>query len=420
MHRWHKAFLVALRIAIGWHFLYEGLWKIDSDTGAAAYVTSWYTLHSQVARLRGEFERTPPRPENLERSMARVDAWYDDIVKAFKARRALGEDQKARLAELRERVKRAAAESANGAAVPGGVVNFDWQYVRDDVLKIAPAPESERFSALPYLQGATGPFRPLYRALVRDMDGFERLTTRSAQAALDRRENEILRHFEAAGKPFSAEQQARLTAARTALQAAVAATLGDPAFQARLDDYRRLRERVREDASRQNAPFTRERLDADRKRLDDTAVELLAFVEEPLAELAVQAQAIATPDQLAAGPFPRPAEPVDWINFTMRWGLTAIGACLLVGLFTPVAALAAAAQLAMFYFASPPWPGMPAATLGGHFLYVDRNLIELIAACAIATSGAGRWAGLDAYVARLRETLSSRNRVEQEHSHVSQ
>ena len=101
--------LVALRIAVGWHFLYEGVWKTDSDTGAVAYATSWYTLHSSVARLNDWFAQNPPDPANLQPAMARVDLWYDDIVRTFKQRKALGEDQKARLLELRDKVKLAAA-----------------------------------------------------------------------------------------------------------------------------------------------------------------------------------------------------------------------------------------------------------------------------------------------------------------------
>jgi hypothetical protein len=58
----------------------------------------------------------------------------------------------------------------------------------------------------------------------------------------------------------------------------------------------------------------------------------------------------------------------------------------MLGLFTPYAAIAAAGQLAMFYFASPPWPGLPAASLGGHYMFVDRNLIELVAALVIAAT----------------------------------
>ena len=56
MNRWTKVFLTALRIAVGWHFLYEGLWKVDSETGATSYATSWYTLQSSVGRLHDYYE----------------------------------------------------------------------------------------------------------------------------------------------------------------------------------------------------------------------------------------------------------------------------------------------------------------------------------------------------------------------------
>jgi uncharacterized membrane protein YphA (DoxX/SURF4 family) len=407
---WSKAFLIALRIAVGWHFLYEGLWKIDSDTGATSYATSWYTLQSSVGRLRDYFERSPAGEVKLEPALARADAWHDEIVKAFKARnKALAEDQKARLAELRDKVKLAAAEAARGEIRGDQTINFDWTFVRDEVLKIAAEQEGERFTALPYLQASAGPFRPLFRALVHDIDGVERLTVASAQAGLDERYRQVLRHYASAGKPFTAGQQARLAQARDALKISIAATLNDPGFRARLADYQLMRNRAAADPSRVSAPFTRERLAEDRGKLDGIAGELLGFVNEPLAELAVQAQTLATVDQLGAGPLPRPGDPSGWIDRTIQWGLAAIGVCLLLGLFTPVAAVAAAAQLAMFYFASPPWPGLPAATLGGHYLYVDRNLIEMIAALVIATTGTGRWAGLDAYLyryaaARLRRS----------------
>jgi len=130
---------------------------------------------------------------------------------------------------------------------------------------------------------------------------------------------------------------------------------------------------------------------------------MLAFVNEPLAEYAVQMQAIATAAQLAAGPLPRPADGARWVDRSITWLLLAIGACLLLGLATPVAALAAAGQLFIFYLASPPWPHLPAASLAGHYLFVDRNLIEALAALLIAATPSGLWAGLDFYLLRRRQ-----------------
>lgn len=207
MNRLSKACLVALRIAVGWHFLYEGLWKVDSETGATSYATSWYTLQSSVGRLRDYYESNADGGPAAD--LARADEWYDEIVKAFKARnKPLADDQKARLAELRDKVKLAAAGRRNS------VVNFDWLYVREEILKLTAAHEGEHFTALPYLQASAGPFRPLFRALVNDIDGIERLTVASAQPSLDNRCREILDHYRTAGHPFTAEQQARLTGAR--------------------------------------------------------------------------------------------------------------------------------------------------------------------------------------------------------------
>jgi uncharacterized membrane protein YphA (DoxX/SURF4 family) len=417
---WTKAFLIALRIAVGWHFLYEGLFKMDSDNGATDYTTARYVLQTSTARLRDYFERGAGEKPALQPALARVDAWHDEIVRAFAARKALAEDQKARLADLRDKIKIAAAEASRGTAAREDVVNFDWTYVREEILKIPAEPESDRFTSAPYLQASAGPFRGLFRALVPDMDGLERLTPASARARLDERYREILDHFTSAGKPFTPPQQARLAEARDAIKAATTATLSDPGFRARLADYRRMRGRVGEDASRLHAPFTQERLDADRKKLDTMAGEMLAFVNEPLVELAAQMQAIATVDQLGTGPVRRPRDPAYWIDTAVKWSLTLIGGCLLLGLFTPYAALAAAAQLAMFYFASPPWPGLPAAATGGHYLYVDRNLIELVAALLIATTATGRWAGLDFYLHRIVATRAAKSRVLEGACHVSE
>jgi uncharacterized membrane protein YphA (DoxX/SURF4 family) len=354
MSHWGKGFLIALRIAVGWHFLYEGLWKFDSDTGATAYATSWHPLRSSLEHMRDP------------------DAWYDEVVKTFKARNeALTEDQKGHLAELRDKIK------------VTGKVEFDWAYVKE-YLQIAAPPEGERFTALPFLQQSAGPLRPVFRSLVRDIDGLDRLTLPAAHAALDRRAEEIAGHY-----GFTGEQRVKLNEARDTLKTSFAATWNEPDIQARLADYKLMRRRVG-GLSEAGAPFHHERLSQDRQKLDLIAGELLAMANEPGDELAEQARGIATVAQMGKGPVPRPATPVDWIDRSIQYALVAIGACLMLGIFTRWAAIAAALQLAMFYLASPPWPGLPGATMGGHYLYVDRNLIELIAAGAIAATTGGR------------------------------
>jgi uncharacterized membrane protein YphA (DoxX/SURF4 family) len=99
---------------------------------------------------------------------------------------------------------------------------------------------------------------------------------------------------------------------------------------------------------------------------------------------------------------PTPSKPIEWINWATRWGLVVAGSCLLLGLFTRVACLGAAAFLATLYLASPPFPWLPSPPfLEGHYLFVNKNLIEMFALVALATLPTGRWFGLDYVLAKL-------------------
>ena len=79
------------------------------------------------------------------------------------------------------------------------------------------------------------------------------------------------------------------------------------------------------------------------------------------------------------------------------YAITAIGACILFGLFTPLACVAGAGFLAMTYLTHPtvPWLSLPPMTEGNP-LFVNKNIIEALALLAIAVHPTGRWMGLDA------------------------
>jgi len=69
--------------------------------------------------------------------------------------------------------------------------------------------------------------------------------------------------------------------------------------------------------------------------------------------------------------------------------ITGIGACLLMGLFTRVAALAGAAFLLSVMATQPPW--VP----GANTMYFYYQLVEFAALLLLAATAAGRYAGLD-------------------------
>jgi uncharacterized membrane protein YphA (DoxX/SURF4 family) len=111
-----------------------------------------------------------------------------------------------------------------------------------------------------------------------------------------------------------------------------------------------------------------------------------------------------TDDQKKMSPVDEPIRrPIDWSNELSRsdaivsYGLVVVGGCLILGFFTPVACIAGAVFLAMFYLAMPAFPWLPESPRAeGHYLYVNKNIIEMFALLALACLPTGRWAGLDA------------------------
>jgi hypothetical protein len=81
------------------------------------------------------------------------------------------------------------------------------------------------------------------------------------------------------------------------------------------------------------------------------------------------------------------------------YGLVAMGVCLILGLFGPLAALAGAVFLGQIYFSMPPWPGLPPNPMAeGHYFIVNKNLIEMLACLVLVFIPTSSWIGLDPLV----------------------
>jgi thiosulfate dehydrogenase [quinone] large subunit len=78
------------------------------------------------------------------------------------------------------------------------------------------------------------------------------------------------------------------------------------------------------------------------------------------------------------------------------WGLTIVGLCLILGLFTRLASLGGIGFVLLFYLATPPFVGyFYSIPTEGSYLIVNKNLVELSALVVILVTGSGRFAGLD-------------------------
>src|SRR5262249_2256177 len=67
---------------------------------------------------------------------------------------------------------------------------------------------------------------------------------------------------------------------------------------------------------------------------------------------------------------------IDRLDEVTPWMLTGIGVCLLLGLFSRLAAFAGAAFLLSTYLLVPAWPWLPAPPIAeGTYLFVNKNVI---------------------------------------------
>ncbi len=88
---------------------------------------------------------------------------------------------------------------------------------------------------------------------------------------------------------------------------------------------------------------------------------------------------------------------LEWLDRLTSWGLTILGACLMLGLLSRTNSWLAAAFLLLTYLAMPSFPWLPAPPQSeGNYLFINKNVIEMLALCVLGTIPTGRWFGLDA------------------------
>ena len=94
---------------------------------------------------------------------------------------------------------------------------------------------------------------------------------------------------------------------------------------------------------------------------------------------------------------------VDMLNIA---GLTIIGLCLLLGIFTRAAAIAGGFMIGLYYIASPP---MAATGVGyaseGHYLLINKNLIEVVILLLIAAIPATWYYGLGRLLPKISKSF---------------
>jgi uncharacterized membrane protein YphA (DoxX/SURF4 family) len=93
---------------------------------------------------------------------------------------------------------------------------------------------------------------------------------------------------------------------------------------------------------------------------------------------------------------------IHWLDWLVRVGLVCIGVGLLLGFFTRFSCVIGALLLLLIIVPYLPLPGLPDNPRSLPFYYMNQNIIEMIALLALATTRSGRWIGIDGFLYALR------------------
>ena len=133
------------------------------------------------------------------------------------------------------------------------------------------------------------------------------------------------------------------------------------------------------------------------------------FLYEGIAKLTSPSWSAAGYMKVSRGPFSAlfhwiASQPqlLDKANLITMYGLTIIGALLILGLFTRVSAIGGIGLVLLFYVCNPPFVGyFYSIPSEGSYLIVNKNLVEVCALAVILLTRSGLYAGLDRIVHRL-------------------
>jgi uncharacterized membrane protein YphA (DoxX/SURF4 family) len=297
-------------------------------------------------------------------------------------------------------------------------LSLGWHFLYEGVWKIK---HRDEFTAEPFLTQAKGPLAGLFYAMIPDIQGRQRLRIETDPKgkkfvncdALVSRWNEIRRRFvdyyrpgaddEALQESYArVEEKARQTFDdfRRSAEKYLAENLAEiQAYFAALNRYEQDQERF------QNAPFQKKRRWDQMQQLRREAAGWISELEARQSAYQNALQNLLDEQQRQRGPLPASWNPLHWsrlqqISFAVTYGLTAIGLCLMLGLFTRLAALGGAAFMAFVVLTTWAWPGTypPDPLVLGHALLINKDFIELVALLLVASTGVGRWGGLDFFL----------------------
>jgi uncharacterized membrane protein YphA (DoxX/SURF4 family) len=408
-------FAVILRMAIGWQFFYEGLWKYETLDTAKPWTSAGYLTNAR-GPFRDHFRGMVNDPDELgwldyEIVNTRWEKWTEEFTEFYELTDGQKKDLAVMLDGPDEIVGRSRVpEIAKGIKIGGSlarekiielrqenepgknrfylVVNGEQHLVpreRDSLLRMAKKLETQA----------------LEDAKAAEKDSPEAKTAKRQAALADAFARAVTDVYKRNIKLGNRERLASLLKGDpervSRIREDQAPGTVDHKRPGKVKEYKDRLARYEVMLADARQEFQQDHLNKEQARIRELKAELVGPVKQLEADTKRKARGILTAEQLANGALPKTTvEKIDRIDTATMWALMIMGVMMIVGLFSRVMALAGAGLVLSFYLVMPPWPGVPAAPGPEHSLIVNKNLIEILALLMLATVPTGKWFGLDA------------------------
>jgi len=392
--------LVALRMSIGWQFLYEGLWKINTLSTSKPWTSKGY-LSNARGPFRDTYRNMTGDADDLDwldydTVSTKWDAWQRRFVNTY---------------ELDERAAGRLNEMLNGKKI--------------DVAELPELPDQARLPLRVTIEGGKREvlkydekkkrlvvFRE-WHLLPKEREVLKKrvpLTTDSKEE--DSPANKLAKAYHKALDDVYARQ------ARLSYKEQLKAMLkGDPErvgilrqeqegtidyeYPGEIDVYKKDLARYEQKLALAGQDFQHDHLNKQWAEIQQARAKLVGPIRALENDLKWRALKLLSAEQLALGSVPPANTQLRRVDMATIGALLILGVLLILGCATRVAALVSAGMLLSFYFVMPPWPGVPQPPGPEHSLFVNKNLIEAIALLGIAALPTGTWFGIDGLLGRL-------------------
>lgn len=387
--------LVVVRLAIGWHLMYEGLWKLQTQHTATPWSAEGY-LKNATGPFRDRFRNMTGDPDDLNwLNYSYMTTKWGDWKRRFQSHYLAGDEAAAAREKLDRMLQGQTEYSVKLDSLPE---EAEMKAKQNVLIRTPVVGDDQKVENRKILW-----FDPESKRLV--VDGRLHFLPDERRRAVALAPDDE-KYVKAVDELF--KQQSKLS-----FEERLAVLLkGDPdrigVFQkdpsggvvenriGEIELYRQRIARYEEKLRQTKQDFQWDHVNRLWKELQDQRRQLVGPVQALEAELKEDAEKLLTSEQLMLGPPAEPLTPIRRLNLQTMWGLVIIGGLLIAGLFTRLASLAGAGLLMMFYLAMPPWPGTPPEVGIEHNFIVNKVLIESLVLLAFAALPSGRWFGVDA------------------------